>query len=654
LGIGNKKRGENDAKIDVFLDVSPRLHCESHSITIQLVRRILLFQFFRVARKRHKAKTTGVRGHNPWVLTGTVLSVPSTRKVRVASDERPGSFRRFGFRRSLERNQACSVLTCSSSTQVSVNLHRIFSTTTKQGCRLSMGQQASTASAAEDDDSTRPNELDLEGVSATAVTQIESDPLLPSDHAEEYEDDTNQPNNDKGTEVKEIEDGSVYSDAKDTILLGFPIFLAMLSWVGMKTTDSALLGHVSSQALSAASLSDLWTMCSGVFLQARVLGVLVGTSVGAGNPKMAGVWMQVSLVVLSGMVGLVFACWWLTEAFWIAFGEKDREVTHMAGQYARILAFSLPGQLGFSQLSQFFSAQRIMHPEVFAASIALLLNLALGLVFVLGIPIPHFDGYGFAACPIVTTLVVYVQLFVLWYVFVHLQRLHEPCWGGWIRKEITGPRIKAFCDLYFPSALSISSDFWRVAVIGAVAAKLGTVEVAVFNTSYRIMWIVLIMVNSLASAAGIKMSMRLGNMDHRGAKQAGHVGIGMSAVVLALIGLLVVWKIRWLGQIFTGDDEFLNLFAEAKWPFTVTLVLMNLSVAIERIPFSMGRTQEVFWYGFVASWAGQVPAVLLFTTYWRADLVGLYWGMAVGYLVLAGLYSWIAFTRCVRPWIVYN
>jgi multidrug resistance protein, MATE family len=518
-----------------------------------------------------------------------------------------------------------------------------------------MGQQASTASAAEDDDSTRPNELDLEGVSAdaTAPTQIdESDPLLPSDHNDEEYDDggsNKHENNDKKVpESKEIEDGSVYSDAKDTILLGFPIFLAMLSWVGMKTTDSALLGHVSSQALAAASLSDLWTMCSGVFLQARVLGVLVGTSVGAGNPKMAGVWMQVSLVVLSGMVILVFMCWWLTEAFWIAFGEKDRDVTHMAGQYARILAFSLPGQLGFSQLSQFFSAQRIMHPEVFAASIALLLNLALGLVFVLGIPIPHFDGYGFAACPIVTTLVVYVQLFVLWYVFVHLQRLHEPCWGGWVRAEITGPRLQAFCDLYFPSALSISSDFWRVAVIGAVAAKLGTVEVAVFNTSYRIMWIVLIMVNSLASAAGIKMSMRLGNMDHLGAKQAGHVGIGMSAVVLALIGLLVVWKIRWLGQIFTSDDEFLNLFAEAKWPFTVTLVLMNLSVAIERIPFSMGRTKEVFWYGFVASWAGQVPAVLLLTTYWRADLVGLYWGMAVGYLMLAGLYSWIAFTRCVR------
>jgi Na+-driven multidrug efflux pump len=308
---------------------------------------------------------------------------------------------------------------------------------------------------------------------------------------------------------------------------------------------------------------------------------------------------------------------------------------------------SLPGQLGFAQLTQFFSSQRIMHPEVIAASVALLLNLMLGLVFVLGIPVPNFSGFGFPACPVVTTAVVYVQLFVLWFVFIHLQRLHEPCWGGWSRKEITRQRVSTFADLYFPAAMSISSDFWRVAVIGGVAAKLGEVDVAVFNTSYRIMWIVLIMVNALASAAGIKMSMRLGNMNHLGAKQAGEVGIAMSAIVLLLIGIAVLLKIRELGRIFTDDETFLSLFEEARWPFTATLVLMNLSVAIERIPYSMGRTKEVFWYGFVASWGGQVPAVILLTKFWRADLVGLYTGMAVGYLVLTALYSWMTFRRYV-------
>ena len=324
----------------------------------------------------------------------------------------------------------------------------------------------------------------------------------------------------------------------------------------------------------------------------------------------------------------------------------------MAGYYARILSFSIPGQLAFAQLSQFFSSQRIMHPEVNAASAALILNLILGLVFVLGIiPIPgffsssSFDGFGFTACPVVTSAVVYVQLFVIWFFYVHIQRLHEPCWDGWSRKEITKQRIGTFSELYFPAALGMASDFWRVAVIGAVAAKLGEVQVAVFNTSYRIMWIILIMVSALSSASGIKTSMRLGKMDHVGAKQAGEVGIYLSGAFLVLVGGLLLWKVRLFGRIFTNDEEFLDLFEEARIPFTLTLVLMNLSVAIERIPYSMGRTKEVFWYGFIASWGAQVPAVIICTRYWRDDLLGLYSGMAVGYFALAVLYGYMCFTR---------
>lgn len=381
-------------------------------------------------------------------------------------------------------------------------------------------------------------------------------------------------------------------------------------------------------------------MCTVVFLNARVLGILCSAAVGAGNPKLAGIYLQVSYYVLSFVILFVFFCWYFTGQVWLLFGS-DAELAKMAGFYAKVLAFSLPGQLAFGQISQFFSSQRIMYPEVNASSVALVLNLVFGMILVLGIPIPGWNGFGFAACPIVTACMVYVQFLVVYVIYIRGQRLHEPCWDGWAWKEITRPRITTFLQLYVPAALGSASDFWRVAVIGAVAAKLGNVEVAVFNTGYRIMWIILIMVSALSSAASIKTSTRLGKMDHAGAKQAGWVGIYMSMIILSLIGGFVTLKIRWFGRIFTDDPEFLELFEEVKWPFTLTLVLMNLSVAIERIPYSMGRTKEVFWYGLIASWGAQVPGVILLTKYWRNDLIGLYWGMAVGYAVLTILYTWI-------------
>jgi Na+-driven multidrug efflux pump len=353
--------------------------------------------------------------------------------------------------------------------------------------------------------------------------------------------------------------------------------------------------------------------------------------------------LQVSYVVLAIIAIFVVVAWLLTEQVWVAFGS-DPVIAKGAGYYSSVLALGIPGVIAFSQISQFFSAQRIMRPEVQTASIGLLLNLLLGLIFVLGFPIPDFHGFGFVACPIVTTTIVYAQMVFLYVVYIHFGRLHETCWAGWNWKEITKDRIRTYSNLYFPSAFGMASDFWRVAVIGAVAAKLGEEEVAVFNTSYRIMWIVLIMVNAVSGAAGIKIAMRLGNLDARGAKQAGDVGIGLSALILLCIFFAVLSNTRLLGRIFTEDENFLSLFEEARWPFALTLCLMNLSVAIERVPYSMGRTTEVFWMGLLASWGVQVPGVVVLTNYWRDDLVGLYWGMTLGYFVLCILYAWITFT----------
>ena len=279
--------------------------------------------------------------------------------------------------------------------------------------------------------------------------------------------------------------------------------------------------------------------------------------------------------------------WNMTERVWVWFGS-DPEVSKMAGTYANALSFAIPGMVAFSQLSQFFSSQRIMHPEVNAASLGLIANLILGLVFVLGWPVPGFDGYGFLACPIVTTAVTYLQLTFMVLVYVHWQRLHETCWPGFKPSEITWDRVKTFSDLYFPAAMSLASDFWRVAAIGSVAANLGEAEVAVFNTAYRIMWIALIFVGALSRAASVNMSIRLGKNDPFGARQAGYVGIGMSAAALVVLGGFVLFRSRWFAVIFTSDEEFLRLFEECSVPFTVTLFFMNLSVAIERIPYSMG------------------------------------------------------------------
>ena len=265
-----------------------------------------------------------------------------------------------------------------------------------------------------------------------------------------------------------------------------------------------------------------------------------------------------------------------------------------------------------------------MHPEVIASLVAFICNLVLGMSFVLGIPFRNFNGWGFTACPIVTCVVVWFQFLVLWECYRWFRK-KDPSWimaygdisqastssTGCLSRfsscmeGITMARLRTFSGLYFPAALALASDFWRMGVIGAMAATLGEREVGLFNASYRILWITLIFVGAISGAAGIKIGLRLGDGDAMGSRQAGAVGIFLAFVVLVFLSVIVYCNMRSFGMVFTNNEDYLDLFEEVRGPFAATLFFMNLAVGIETIPLSMGRTGSVFYSGFVASWFGE-------------------------------------------------
>ena len=76
--------------------------------------------------------------------------------------------------------------------------------------------------------------------------------------------------------------------AEELTKLALGFIAARASWVIIKVTDSALLGHVSTDVLAASAYADLWMSSTGVILMGGVLGTFVGNSIGAGNKKQAG------------------------------------------------------------------------------------------------------------------------------------------------------------------------------------------------------------------------------------------------------------------------------------------------------------------------------------------------------------------------------
>ena len=208
-------------------------------------------------------------------------------------------------------------------------------------------------------------------------------------------------------------------------------------------------------------------MCTGVLLQGRVLSVFVGQSIGANNHRLALIYLRISCIILAILSVIVTISWSYTQQVWERLGQPT-SVAKDAGYYSLVFRLMIPAQIGFDQLAQFFSAQRIMKPEVVTSLLALGINLAFGLFFVLGAPFRNFRGFGFAACPVVTVIVDWFQFMIL-FGYYQWFRKHDSLWkhitnlSTWL-DGITKERISRFSRLYFPAALALSSDFWRMGV----------------------------------------------------------------------------------------------------------------------------------------------------------------------------------------------
>jgi len=432
---------------------------------------------------------------------------------------------------------------------------------------------------------------------------------------------------------------STLKELRDLAALTAAYFVSSVSWVAMKTTDTALLGRVGTRYLDATALSDLWTSSTGVFVQGRVLGVFVSQAVGAGNRALAGVWLQTSYVILSAILVPVAAAWACTGPALEALGVRNGKLRSDAAFYALVLMSCLPARVGFSQITQFFSAQKIMKPSYVTAPLAMVLNLALGVALVLGLPFLGFRGYGFPACPAVTAGVEYVQLAVVVGVFCMRQQLQAPCrpeGGWWDLSGVTRARLRTYAAMYAPAALAIASDFWRVSAVGAViAATLDDDDLGVFNASYRIMWMSLTLTGSLGGAIATKLGLRLGRGDAEGAKTGVYLGLAAAFVLLVALALVVVAIPRQLGSIFTSDKDLLDTFEHVRVPLATTIFSMNAAVVLERVPFGMGRARAVLVAGAIGSWCGQVPAVWACVYYWKKDLSSVYVGVTAGYSLLA-------------------
>ena len=114
----------------------------------------------------------------------------------------------------------------------------------------------------------------------------------------------------------------------------------------------------------------------------------------------------------------VIILWSITGPLLKYLGNEEG-ISNAAGTYALILMFALPGRVTFRNLSTYFGAMKILKPSVRSSIIGITVNLVVGLPLVTGWPFNKeedgFHGFGFYACPAITTCVEYCMMLFMIY-----------------------------------------------------------------------------------------------------------------------------------------------------------------------------------------------------------------------------------------------
>jgi len=130
------------------------------------------------------------------------------------------------------------------------------------------------------------------------------------------------------------------------IAAAWPQAVVVLARTAIDMTNVVVLGHLGTDELAGSAFATIVTSMSSVILWqgfGDALITLTSQAIGAKNPKLAGVWLQTSILAISLMSIPVGLCWWYTEDLLKLTGENGPgpEVIHYSGKVRPIISAEL-------------------------------------------------------------------------------------------------------------------------------------------------------------------------------------------------------------------------------------------------------------------------------------------------------------------------
>ncbi len=427
---------------------------------------------------------------------------------------------------------------------------------------------------------------------------------------------------------------------KTLFTLAWPIMVGNVLQTAYNLVDTFWLGKVSKEAVAAPTVSwpIIFLIISIGFGLATAGVSLVSQHTGAGSKeranKAAGQVFSILLLLsfAMGIVGFIGSGWILTDII-----GAPTEVVPMAASYLKIIFAGLPLMFGFIAFNFLLRGVGDMKRPMYILGIGVIINVVLDPFLILGIgPFPQMLVSGAAAATVLTRGVssaigIYILFSNRADISLNLGVLKPDF--GWLKKIL---------DIGLPTAIARGGSALGFVAVMTLVTKFGTVPVTAYGIGQRVIQVVNIGIWGFAGSALTMVGQNIGaeNKDRAG-KIVYRTLLTSGLIMFAISIALFLFRGEIIG-VFIDNKSVIETGSQFIAIFVFSLPFFGFFRIFDSTYRGSGHTKPALTLSFTRIWILRV-GLCYFLAFGVSGVgmgmgvTGLWWGMALGNIIGAGL-----------------
>ena len=421
-------------------------------------------------------------------------------------------------------------------------------------------------------------------------------------------------------------------DLRELLALALPVITVQLGMMAMGVVDTIMVGHLSPTALAAVALGNVYYFGASIFGMGTLMALdpVVAQSVGANDEEGVARGVQRGMILAVLLTIPTSLVMWPAPAV-LAWLKQPADVAPLAGAYAQA---SIPGTIGvfaFVVLRQSLQALGKMRAILITIVVANLLNAGLNWLLI-------FGHYGFPAMGAVGSAwaSTTARLFMAVLLPVLAWRWLKPAVTPFRRAALESGPLLRMLRLGAPIGAQHQLEYGVFGVVGLLMGSMGTNQVAGHQIALNLASITFMVPLGLSSAAAVVVGRAVGRNDPVSAWESAQAALLVAIAFMGTTALCFLLFPEPLARVYSNAPEVLAI-ALALIPLAgVFQIFDGIQVTSIGILRGLGDTRTPMLTGIGGFWLIGLPVSLLLAFKLGFGAPGLWWGLVLGLIVVAG------------------